>query len=207
MKRIFSLFFASLSLVMICGCASTKAYFSNRGNDAIDIVTLTGGGEGIGVQGRAGPIHLGLLLERISGRTLGHEVGIRGGEVGKSSEANHVSILFFMDEDFEPAGGRGARGKWYHCVGAPLISWPLDTVEDRFRLFNPYYTQIEATAGFLRFVRVGVNAGEALDFLLGWFCIDMFNDDIVHKETATPNPTTPAPAATTPQPPKNQLLR
>ncbi len=41
-----------------------------------------------------------------------------------------------------------------------------------------YYTQCEVCLGVLRGVRLGVNPGELLDFLLGWTTLDTFNDDL-----------------------------
>ncbi|OVE81243.1 hypothetical protein BVY04_03710 [bacterium M21] len=42
----------------------------------------------------------------------------------------------------------------------------------------PYLTQIEAAAGFGAGIRLGVNPGEFLDFLLGWFGLDPYCDDL-----------------------------
>lgn len=169
---------------MICGCTSTKAYFADRGNDALDMVTITGGLGGIGgVQGRAGPVQLGLFLNS-------SETGLRGGELGKCRSATG-NILFFMLEDFVPAGDLlDSREKGYDAIGLPLFSWRTGPggnlnmpagyeAKDTFRgLFHPYYTQVEVAGGFIVTGRVGVNAGEILDFLLGWACIDIFCDDM-----------------------------
>lgn len=40
-----------------------------------------------------------------------------------------------------------------------------------------YFTEIEAVGGLGLTLRMGVNPGEFVDFLLGWFGIDIFNDD------------------------------
>ncbi len=42
---------------------------------------------------------------------------------------------------------------------------------------NPYYFQVEASASFLPGFRVGVNPGELMDCIGGFFYIDMFADD------------------------------
>ena len=42
----------------------------------------------------------------------------------------------------------------------------------------PYYTQIEVAVGFGGTLRLGCNPGEALDFIAGWFGIDIFGDDL-----------------------------
>jgi hypothetical protein len=41
-----------------------------------------------------------------------------------------------------------------------------------------YFTQIEVSAGVLLGVRVGFNPGEVLDFLVGWFGLDLYKDDV-----------------------------
>ena len=51
-----------------------------------------------------------------------------------------------------------------------------------------YWTQIEVTAGAGPSVRVGFNPGELVDFLVGWFGVDLYNDDIAsaaHKNRQT----------------------
>ena len=43
-----------------------------------------------------------------------------------------------------------------------------------------YYTQVEAAAGLLLIpsVRLGLNPGELIDFVLGWTTLDIFQDDL-----------------------------
>ncbi|MFC1452114.1 hypothetical protein ACFLSJ_02065 [Verrucomicrobiota bacterium] len=45
-------------------------------------------------------------------------------------------------------------------------------------MYPPYYTQVEAAAGLCFSLRLGFNAGELLDFVLGWLLIDLYTDDI-----------------------------
>ncbi|MBN2109336.1 MAG: hypothetical protein JW832_18050, partial [Deltaproteobacteria bacterium] len=40
-----------------------------------------------------------------------------------------------------------------------------------------YYTHIEAVLGLQGSVRVGFNAGEFFDFIIGWTTVDILNDD------------------------------
>ena len=44
-----------------------------------------------------------------------------------------------------------------------------------------YYTQIEVSAGVAGGVKVGFNPGELLDFVLGWFGLDIFSDDAPYE--------------------------
>jgi hypothetical protein len=41
-----------------------------------------------------------------------------------------------------------------------------------------YYTQIEAALGVGGTIRIGMNAGEIMDFLFGWVGVDIMHDDI-----------------------------
>ena len=52
-----------------------------------------------------------------------------------------------------------------------------------------YYAQMEAVIGLGPSIRLGFNPGEVLDFVLGWFTIDIFNDDLEwrkRRETTSP---------------------
>ena len=40
-----------------------------------------------------------------------------------------------------------------------------------------YFTQIDFSTGLYFGVRIGINPGELLDFILGWFTIDIYDDD------------------------------
>jgi len=55
----------------------------------------------------------------------------------------------------------------------PFIFLP-DTPKDASAA---YFTQIEVAAGVIVGVRIGFNPGELLDFIFGWFGIDIYNDD------------------------------
>ena len=68
------------------------------------------------------------------------------------------------------------------CV--PFITTGLRSPPGYGRGLHPYYTQIEVTAALLVSVRVGVNAGELLDFILGWTTLDLFGDDIASVRPA-----------------------
>ena len=47
--------------------------------------------------------------------------------------------------------------------------------------YHPYDTQIELQAGYIVCAKVGFNYGEALDFILGWFGVDIQADDLATK--------------------------
>ena len=100
-------------------------------------------------------------------------------------------------EHFQYRGIQYERGKTYVAgallaepsesanpttVGIPFLGIVCEQRDDLAPLFHPYYSQLEIAAGLLGDVRVGVNAGEFVDFLLGWACIDIFSDDIAGRE-------------------------
>jgi hypothetical protein len=186
------------------GCTSTKAYFVDRGRDAADILTVTAG-TGVGASVRTGPVHCGLFYGR-------DRIGLRGGESRwvwtlKKSEPWQGPELWAMMIDpllVYPApddinltgfdifqGERETntisrmRGKWYEVEGVcPFVMMPV-TNNYAFtgsQYPHSYLTQIELSAGLGITLRLGFNPGELLDFLLGWFGIDIFADDIEMKK-------------------------
>jgi hypothetical protein len=70
------------------------------------------------------------------------------------------------------------RQKLYSAGGGPLIKDVLPSAKQRIPGRPYYYTQIEVVGGLLGSLRLGVNPGELADFLLGWFGVDFFHDDI-----------------------------
>jgi len=85
-----------------------------------------------------------------------------------------------------------SRSKWTRLFGEEGFSHGLNSISNQrnksvlakspapiaaIGATAPYYSQIEVAAGILLTVRVGVNPGEFLDFLLGWTGIDIYGDD------------------------------
>jgi len=60
---------------LLSGCASTRDYFTDRGRDAADVLTLTVGA-GVGAKARVGPVHAGLGFFK-------DWAGLRGGEAAE----------------------------------------------------------------------------------------------------------------------------
>lgn len=76
------------------------------------------------------------------------------------------SEIFRQDLD-SPCARRGKN----IMVNAPGPFWVVGRPAS-------YHTQIEVSAGILLGVRVGFNPGELLDFLVGWFGVDLYKDDV-----------------------------
>ena len=184
---------AALILLPLCllvsGCA-TGSYMADRGHDLADIVTMTAG-KGLGASVHAGPIHGGLFVGK-------DQVGLRGGALRtKWSQESSFGwaglfdpLIAFPGGDMITTGGEWfrapfdgskiaeQRGKLYEAEGiAPFLMIPNQRTPAGS---NPayYFTQIEASLGLGLTVRLGLNPGELVDFLFGWFGIDIYSDDL-----------------------------
>ena len=178
-------------VVSMSGCATP--YMMDRRRDLADIATVTLG-KGFGAGVRAGPAHIGLL------GSIDH-VGLRGGAFRtKWSQDSDFGWAGIFDPLIAFPGGDGLftggewfrapfdgsmiaeeRGKLYEVEGiAPFVMTPQrESPSDS----NPayYFTQLEAGFGLGLSIRLGLNPGELTDFLLGWFGIDIYSDDIESK--------------------------
>lgn len=189
MKRTAQLILVLLVAALLTGCTST--YWADRGRDAADIFTVTGG-LGLGAKARVGPVATGLSL-------IADGIGVRGG-VGCGERdtfwpdimlvCNGVESLAIL-EDMDCRRGKSffARTKWFWgflhkgfreegcSFGAPPVGFYYDTKW-------PYYTQIEAVVALGPSVRLGFNPGELLDFILGFTTLDIAGDDKAAQERA-----------------------
>jgi len=153
-----------------------------------------GGGPG-GARLRAGPVHAGLI------GSFG-VTGLRGGSIQDGEWAfgegeveylgwplEHTEFrgkmrLPFSEESFSPKDG---RGKGFGAISQmPFVTTGFVTHDcpHGAPLIPAYWTQLEAQAGVLWTLRVGLNLGEALDFLLGWAMLDLHVDDLGYLEAA-----------------------
>jgi hypothetical protein len=162
-------------LFLAQGCMTTPRYFADRGNDILDIVTCTGG-VGAGGKVRIGPVQLGLLVNR-------DVVGLRGGAFRWWPDTAQ-DLLFseydfiFISADYFNDENADVREKLYSAVGGAVIKEVCPNAPQRSEGLSYYQTQIEVVVGLLGSLRIGVNPGELADFLLGWFGVDIFHDDI-----------------------------
>jgi hypothetical protein len=178
MKNGLQLILSLAVIATLTGCSTT--YMVDRRRDAADILTL-GVGLGLGAKVRVGPLQTGLLFES-------DMAALRGGEfVNYKEGAYNEEFLFtgmeiFAPEEFKPPYPQ--RGKTFKAYGG--LSWipfvHLVNEETEMHCYS-YYTQIELVGALYGSVRVGVNPGELVDFVLGWTTIDIFNDDVETKKT------------------------
>jgi hypothetical protein len=192
---------AAMVLAGVTGCASSRAYFIDRGRDAADVLTISVGA-GLGARARIGPIETGAFLGS-------DKAGLRGGEIGAytweefgmmSAAAGDALVLSF--EEYNPDLGADTtaeqRGKFYSAEGVCLVSLLEDGDRRSWRV-HPYYTQVEAQVGVLGSLRLGVNPGELVDFIFGWCGLDIFRDDVEARKRQEQS-STPAQAAGVPAP-------
>ncbi|MBA4387342.1 MAG: hypothetical protein C0404_05135 [Verrucomicrobia bacterium] len=182
MKRLIIVAFLAMVFFGLTGCATSSAYLRDRKNDAQDVVTASCA-KGAGFRVRVGPVHVGAIDEQDS-------FGLRGGTVGQAANNCMESELlvlpqrieehrFFSLELYKPITNN--RGKDFGAVSKlPFITTGLQG-ERSFPFY--YLTQIEIEFGIGYTVRLGGNIGELLDFMLGWFWIDIFKDDVGNAES------------------------
>jgi len=176
-------------LAAATGCAA-PGYWADRKRDAADIFTLTVG-EGGGAKVRAGFLDVGLFYNS-------DFWGLRGGTTFSvpsdwrwrslvdmvspipvpfiTARVGHCSpwVLSSSGESFVLRTDTGAKGKRHKEYEAGMLYIPFLSLSDKAY----YYTQLEVAAGLWYTVRLGLNPGELLDFLLGWTTIDIFGDDV-----------------------------
>jgi len=209
-KKGFPLIVSILATGFVSGCASTKAYFVDRGRDAGDIVSVAVG-TGLGAKLRVSSISLGLLAHE--GSVAGLNAGcLFAGPPGKY--CNDLQFFCCGNQLVEPPGskerlkkfrarqfdgflgmsGEDDEGTW--CLLPPFIFTPMIPFRQKVNEKAPYYyTHIEAVVAAGVSLRVGFNPGELVDFVLGCVGIDIMGDDLDRKrirEAALPK-TPPSP--------------
>lgn len=183
MKHLFNLF---IILFFAVNCVSFKDkdnpggdsgkvgnYFSDRIMDSRDILTFTAVyGAAAGVKAQVGPLGAGLYIQPGSvghGLDLSSEAGLKSAEV-TSHHVTDFAILLGVDSSspnsMTDSGIRHElRNKDY---------------KSSFR-HPPSYTRLGFAAALGIGLRVELNVGELLDFLLGFAMIDIYEDDIYLK--------------------------
>jgi hypothetical protein len=193
MRQFASLIAALLLLVLVSGCASTKAYFVDRGHDALDVFTLTFG-TGLGAKARVGPVMLAcdfiddfgglqsgeIFLQRDPTNTISDVAGSFSKKLDER-QGGYDNALFLIGSDASRNSEYvRARRKYYHAFYLLGIANDLSLYSVVYS--PPYFSQIEIAVGLGLSVRLGFNPVELLDFLLGWFGIDIYDDDVEMKK-------------------------
>ena len=165
----------SLLLLWPAGCSS-PAFLAARGRDLADVFTFTLG-TGAGAKARVGPIQAAAFENS-------DLIGLRAGQFLVNGNG-----LAFNDETYAPlpmwdSGWFCGNESFNHGVGSVSTQRSKEVIAGSpFPLFvrgrgAPFYSQIEVAGGLGFTVRLGVNAGEFLDFILGWLKVDIYGDDL-----------------------------
>jgi len=192
----------------VTGCSST-GYLANRIRDLGDVVNASVGIGG-GAKCRAGPLHIGLLINV-------DELGIRNGvaftpgwtwwpggmevdsfliPMARDELPGYFPVIFGMEgfcartsDRANPVGEAGAVSP------LPFVSLPVPTEKDAPLppgMRAKYLTQVEVVGGLVVTLRLGLNVGEIVDFVLGWASVDIFGDDLRDGQEAEAEPSVPA---------------
>jgi hypothetical protein len=181
MKNMCKSILVFLSLALTGGCA-TSGYWADRARDGADVFSFAVG-QGLGLKARIGPVTAGLLEEYTA-------AGLRGGEFcsqalfDKATDYQTLGAIdsqFIIDnaERFKLATLERRKNFEASSLGGGLHI-PLLSLLQSDSSFA-YYTHIEAVLGLHGSVRVGFNAGEFFDFIIGWTTIDILHDDSAAK--------------------------
>lgn len=134
-------------------------------------------------------VQLGPMMTAGLGGADGKGFGLRSGAMGAYDTAEE-NILCLGRRAFVPTPLDRERGKGYEFdylwlpglfPNAKAASVAHAT---EGKWFNSW--QFEAALGCVLGLRVGVNLAEILDSLLGWFCLDICDDDIATTEEGRP---------------------
>jgi len=188
MKNGLQFILALAAIPTLTGCSTP--YMVDRRRDAADIVTL-GVGAGLGAKARVGFLQAGLLGQSDfaalrGGEFVHYDEGAFNGEFLFTEGAFDEEFLFTGTEIFAPREFKPPypqRGKTFKAYGGltwiPFVHLLNEGIETPC---YSYYTQIELVGALLGSVRIGVNPGELVDFVLGWTTIDIINDDVETKK-------------------------
>jgi hypothetical protein len=196
-----------LALIALCGSGCSTAvgyYFGNRAKDFGECFRLNAGlGVGLGVDAKvAGLLHVGfsggVSSPRYSmGWRYGAPFAFGLGDPGGSLIGDvHTPVSHYLAPDgykwllhmgeayptrpggrrtsvhgcywFLPAAFSGVNKKWLWSEQARPPTW------ERLHIFD---IELGATLGFVH-AQAGFSPGEFVDFVLGWFGVDIADDDI-----------------------------
>lgn len=173
-----------LALLGLCAGCGTSDFAMNRRNDARDIFTLQSG-RGGGAKVRVGPVNVGMFADLVEVEeapltAMPSGDGVAHVELTTTLFSQERCRMGVQDDPLDRNKSFQARG----IAGVTVAS----TCDGRrvARSLVPYYTQVEIALGAVRTIRVGVNPGELLDFLLGFMFVDLFGDDVVGREQEAP---------------------
>lgn len=189
-----------LGIAMFSGGCNTAVgnYFANRGRDLSECLCVdVGGGLGLGVGVSAsGLLHAGLGVGMSADRmALGIEYGHAfafGANTSPKSAGSRIELWLPIPVPATGHGPNSTHQSSYRCShsvdrvdehycaailpGVPLTEISEHVLNRRWSRVHAWDIEASAFAGVI-YARVGFSPGEFLDFLLGWFGVDIAGDD------------------------------
>lgn len=155
-------------------CSSFESYLINRSLDTSDVFTL-------GVERKVTGINIKPCFGNLGVQYAqkGSGIGLRSGNYGRYrtgkdreyyNSGNSFIILNSVHHHPENLNYRNNKNKSFqesNTIGIAIIDWEG---------YN-FLTQCELSVGLYYGVRVGVNFAEFTDWFLGWFGLDILDDD------------------------------
>lgn len=195
MKTILQLIFLLGFATLGAGCASTRAYFVDRGRDTADVFTLSVG-QGVGAKAKVCTISIGALWQRDLWGLRGGTLGRLHKQEGKSfwssdpSELDTCEVYMLVggiDKLNTPSAVAEQRHKHVDTYHYFILLPHTELIQGEFDY--SYSLMIDVVVGLGGSIRAGFNPGELLDFILGWTTIDIFDDDLERKKRKSNKPT------------------
>lgn len=146
---------------------------ADRGRDLTDIITVAGEVGFVNANLQIGEANIGV------GATGGYGAGLRSGTIGVY-ETSDLNLILVSAKYFEPNEHAISRGKGYEYTVYPHF-WggeenDFAEVEMEYgEKYNLFQIELSATLGIG--LRLGINFAEMADFILGFFKIDLLEDD------------------------------
>ena len=168
------------------GCASS-GYLTARCRDASDVFTVAVG-VGVGAKIRVGPIAPGLIVcHDFAGLRAGTCFLGNNNPLESDVAAPFPITLRSWDNKMSFGHDVFSLQLFNQATERPQESFIVQRNKDVV-IMNPLpcialgkhacdYTQIEAVVGVGGSLRLGFNAGELMDFILGWTTLDIYHDD------------------------------
>lgn len=178
---------AFLVILVILGVfTSGCSYFGRRLDDACDIFTATAEAKAVGFKAQMGPWG-GFGIYGSDPDAFG--AGFIGGQrtTYDYTDVTMPPLLGFVQKFRNFDDDR--RRKEIHVVQSWFIPYLRPQTNPSgfsggfreagdWRRVAPRYTQVEVAIGFWGGIRLGMNFGELIDFLVGWTTLDIFGDDV-----------------------------
>lgn len=175
-----------VTLVVLGVLTSGCGYLGRRLDDACDIFTATAEAKAVGFKAQMGPWG-GFGIYGSDPDAFG--VGFIGGQRTSYdfTDVTMPPLMGFVQKVRNLHDDR--RRKEFHVVQSWLVPYLRPQSNPSafsggfkeagdWRRVAPRYTQVEVAIGFWGGIRLGVNFGELVDFLVGWTTLDIFGDDV-----------------------------